>query len=186
MSKTETSHQQTSGVAAPYFGYSTLANGYHGLRMRVTSGRKNSGMVQVLVIVDKFSKYVTLEPCPEEMNAAATAEVLLRRVVSYFGVPEVIISDRGPQFASTLWKELLQSLGTRVALASPHHPQTDGQSERAIQTLLRMVRSYARTLPGEWVAHLPMLQFAMNNAPSASTRYFSFPNHVRCLTCYPH
>ena len=65
----------------------------------------------------------------------------------------MIISDRGPQFASTLWKELLQSLGTRVALASPYHPQTDGQSERAIQTLLRMVQSYARTLPGEWVCY---------------------------------
>ena len=91
---------------------------------------------QVLVMVDKFSKYVTLEPCPEEMNAAATAEVFIRRVIANFGVPEVIISDRGPQFASNLWKEILQSLGSRVALASPHHPQTDGQSERAIQTLL--------------------------------------------------
>ena len=130
--------------------------------------------MQVLVMVDKFSKYVCLEPCAAEVSAAQTAAILQRRVLRDFGVPQVVISDRGPQFSAAVWKILLQSWGASVALASTHHPQTDGQSERAIQTLLRLIRSYVRHLPDQWEVMLPMLQFAMNNAPSAVGRYSPF------------
>ena len=129
---------------------------------------------QILVIVDKFTKYVLLEPCPIEMSAAATAEVFIRRVISEHGVPAVVISDRGPQFASEVWKLMLKSLGTRVALATSHHPQTDGQTERAIQTLLRIIRAFVSAQSDQWVAMLPLFQFAMNNASSATSRYSPF------------
>ena len=100
-------------------------------------------LTQLLVIVDKFSKYVCIEPCPTEMDAYATAQVFLKRVVRDFGVLRVVISDRGPQFTSAVWTHILKTLGSTVALASTHHPQSDGQSERAIQTLLRLLRCFA-------------------------------------------
>ena len=128
----------------------------------------------VLVMVDKFSKYVCLEPCSAELSARETARIFLRRVVAEHGVPQVVISDRGPQFASQVWEQLLKSLGTRVALAASHHPQTDGQSERSIQTALRLIRTYAHKCPETWVDQLPFLQFAMNNASSAATTYSPF------------
>ena len=133
-----------------------------------------SGNVQILVLVDKFSKYVCLEPCAAEVSAIQTAAILQRRVIRDFGVPRVVISDRGPQFSAAVWTHLLQSWGASVALASTHHPQTDGQSERAIQTLLRLIRNYARHLPDQWESMLPMFQFAMNNAPSAAGKYSPF------------
>ena len=61
-----------------------------------------------------------------------------------------------------------------VALAASHHPQTDGQSERAIQTLSRLLRIYARGLPSRWEEMLPTIQFALNNAPASATRYSPF------------
>ena len=84
--------------------------------------------------MDKFSKYVLLESVPETINSEQAAAIFLRKVISQFGVPEVVISDRGPQFASEMWQSALKFLGSRAALASAHHPQTDGQSERTIQT----------------------------------------------------
>ena len=89
-------------------------------------------------------------------------------------MPRVIISDRGPKFASELWKEIFRALGSTVALAASHHPQTDGQSERAIQTLSRLLRTYARALPSRWEEILPTIQFALNDAPAAATRYSPF------------
>ena len=53
-----------------------------------------------LVIVDKFSKYTILEGVPESIDARMTARILIKRVISVWGVPAVVISDRGPQFTA--------------------------------------------------------------------------------------
>ena len=55
-------------------------------------------------------------------------------MIATFGVPVRVISDRGPQFTATLWHQILERMGVQVAHASSHHPQSDGQTERAIQT----------------------------------------------------
>ena len=129
---------------------------------------------QILVIVDKFTKYVLLEPCRSDVDSTQTATIFVRRVIGEHGIPSVVISDRGPQFAAAVWKTILQSLGSRVALATTHHPQTDGQSERIIQTLMRIIRAYVRDQSHTWVEMLPLFQFALNNAASAVTSYSPF------------
>ena len=133
-----------------------------------------SGNTMCLVIVDKFSKYVLLESVPETVNSEQAATIFLRKVVSQFGVPEVVISDRGPQFASEMWQSALKSLGSRAALASTHHPQTDGQSERTIQTLLRLIRTYATEHQGTWEELLPMFQFSLNDSYCEATKSTPF------------
>ena len=127
-----------------------------------------------LVIVDKFSKYVILEGVAETVTAKDTAEILLRRVIACFGVPEVVISDRGPQFSSELWQRMLENLGSKAALATSHHPQTDGQSERTIQTLLRLVRTFAFEVEEQWEASLPIFQYALNDAYCEATQSTPF------------
>ena len=134
----------------------------------------NPQLSQVLVIVDKFSKYTILEPCPATMTALDTAKVFIRRVIANFGLPKVVISDRGPQFSAAVWKAILEGLGSKVALATSHHPQTDGQTERAIQTLLRIVRSFAVDQAADWQEMLPLFQFAINNAASSASRLSPF------------
>ena len=129
---------------------------------------------QILVMVDKFTKYVMLEPCLKEVSAADTAQIFIKRVVRDHGVPAVVISDRGPQFAAQVWKGILQSLGARSALATTHHPQTDGQSERVIRTLTQLLRTYVSSQTGEWVQMIPLLQFCLNNSASASTHLSPF------------
>ena len=129
---------------------------------------------QILVIVDKFTKYVILEPCTMEVDAAQTASLFTKRVIGEFGVPSVVISDRGPQFASAVWSSVLKLLGSRSALATTHHPQTDGQSERVIQTLTRIIRAYVRDQSSSWVGMLPLFQFALNNSISLGTQLTPF------------
>ncbi|GJZ53808.1 putative reverse transcriptase domain-containing protein [Tanacetum coccineum] len=65
----------------------------------------------------------------------------LKEVVSRHGVPVSIISDRDGKFTSHLWKTLNKALGTRLDMSITYHPQTDGQSERTIQTLEDMLRA---------------------------------------------
>ncbi|GKD88378.1 putative reverse transcriptase domain-containing protein [Tanacetum coccineum] len=67
----------------------------------------------------------------------------LKIVVSRHGVPVSIISDRDGRFTSHFWKSLNKALGTRLDMSTAYHPQTNGQSERTIQTLEDMLRAYA-------------------------------------------
>ena len=62
------------------------------------SGKERN--IQIVVIVDKFSKYVCLESCTAEIDAKQTAEIFQKRVFAEYGVPQVVILDREPQFAS--------------------------------------------------------------------------------------
>ncbi|GJW06953.1 putative reverse transcriptase domain-containing protein [Tanacetum coccineum] len=66
----------------------------------------------------------------------------LKEVVSKHGVPVSIISDRDGKFTSHFWKSLHKALGTRLDMSTAYHPETDGQSERTIQTLKDMLRAY--------------------------------------------
>ncbi|KAL0182072.1 hypothetical protein M9458_021447, partial [Cirrhinus mrigala] len=87
----------------------------------------------VLVIVDRFSKsckFVPLKGLP-----MATAKQLFHHIFRHFGLPEEIVSDRGPQFISHVWKAFFKLLGVSVNLSSGYHPQTNGQTERKIQDL---------------------------------------------------
>ena len=129
---------------------------------------------QCLVIIDKFTKYTILEGCHTTIDAKDTARIFIKRVIAPFGVPKVVISDRGPQFSSAVWKEILNIFGTRIALAATHHPQTDGQSERAIQTVLRMVRAFATEQQELWEDMLPMFELALNHANNRSTKHSPF------------
>ena len=63
------------------------------------------------------------------------AEIYIRDIVKLHGVPSSIVSDRDPRFTSRFWKSLQDALGSKLRLSSAYHPQTDGQSERTIQSL---------------------------------------------------
>ncbi|GJT33889.1 putative reverse transcriptase domain-containing protein [Tanacetum coccineum] len=65
----------------------------------------------------------------------------LKEVVSRHGVPVSIIFDRDSNFTSHFWKSLNEALGTQLDMSMTYHPQTDGQTERIIQTLEDMLRA---------------------------------------------
>ena len=89
----------------------------------------NTSHTECLVMVDKFTKMVHLAGCKKEISAKETAGLVIKHVVALHGIPEEILSDRGPQFDSQVWRDIWKVLGARVKLAAPQHPQTDGQSE---------------------------------------------------------
>nr|GFD02460.1 polyprotein, putative [Tanacetum cinerariifolium] len=71
------------------------------------------------------------------------ARIYLKEVVTGHGIPVSIISDHDPRFAANFWRSLQNALGTRLDMSTAYHPETDGQSERTIQTLEDMLRACA-------------------------------------------
>ncbi|WRX15004.1 Integrase [Theobroma cacao] len=80
------------------------------------------------------------------------------------GILITIVSDRGSQFTNQFWKRLKKALGTRLDFTMAFHPQTDGQSERTIQTLKDMLRAIMLDFGVSWNCYLPLAEFAYNNS----------------------
>jgi hypothetical protein len=59
--------------------------------------------------------------------------------------------------------------GTTLHLAAPRHQQTDGQSERTIQTIKQVLKAYLNKADTNWLTWLPMAEFWYNSAIHTST-----------------
>ncbi|GJX89715.1 putative reverse transcriptase domain-containing protein [Tanacetum coccineum] len=83
-------------------------------------------------------------------------------------------ADTPPMFASNFWRSLQKALGTSLDMSTAYHPQTDGQSERTIQTLEDMLRACVIDFGNGWVKHLPLVEFSYNNSYHASIKAAPF------------
>jgi transposase InsO family protein len=90
------------------------------------------------------------------------------------GVPKKIVSDRGTQFTSKFWERLHETLDTQLCFSSTYHPQTDGQTERANQSLEDMLRACALQYGRSWDKSLPYTEFSYNNSYQESLKMVPF------------
>ncbi|KAD4586271.1 hypothetical protein E3N88_23872 [Mikania micrantha] len=97
--------------------------------------KARNGYDRIWVVVDRLSKSSHFIPIKETLSSKKMAEIYVKDVVSRHGVPVTIVSDGDTRFTSHFWKNFQEELGTKLLLSTTYHPQTDGQSERTIQTL---------------------------------------------------
>ncbi|GJS77414.1 putative reverse transcriptase domain-containing protein [Tanacetum coccineum] len=126
------------------------------------------------VIVDRLTKSTHFLPMREDDTLEKLMRQYLKEVVSRHGVPVSIISDRDGRFTSHFWKSLNKALGTRLDMSTTYHPQTDGQSERTIQTLEDMLRACVLDFGKGWDRHLPLVEFSYNNSYHTSIKAAPF------------
>ena len=89
-------------------------------------------------------------------------------IVWLHGVSVSIVSDRDPKFTAHFWKSFQKAMGTQLTMSTAFHPQTYGQSERAIQVLEDMLRACVLDLEDRREEHLPLVEFSYNNSYQAS------------------
>ncbi|KAJ9544144.1 hypothetical protein OSB04_023851 [Centaurea solstitialis] len=130
--------------------------------------KTKKGHDTIWVIVDRFTKSAHFLPIKETYSIDKLAQLYVGEIVMRHGVPISIISDRDSRFTSRFWQSLQAALGTRVDLSTAYHPQTDGQTERTIQTLEDMLRACVLEFGGSWDDHLPLVEFSYNNSYHAS------------------
>ncbi|GJS55335.1 putative reverse transcriptase domain-containing protein [Tanacetum coccineum] len=136
--------------------------------------KTSQGYDKIWVIVDRLTKSTIFTPMRETDPLDKLARLYLKEVVTRHGIPVSIICDRDPRFASNFWRSLQNALGTNLDMSTAYHPQTDGQSERTIQTLEDMLRACAIDFGKGWVNHLPLVEFSYNNSYHASIKAAPF------------
>jgi hypothetical protein len=128
----------------------------------------------IMVVVDRLSKMAHFIPATTDMTAEGCARLFFDEVFRLHGLPTSVVSDRDPKFTSVFWRSLFQLTGTKLAMSTAYHPQTDGQTERLNRTLEEMLRSYVSYDMRDWDVLLPAVEFAYNSSVQASTRHTPF------------
>ncbi|GJT17483.1 putative reverse transcriptase domain-containing protein, partial [Tanacetum coccineum] len=128
----------------------------------------------IWVIVDRLTKSAIFTPMRETDSMEKLARLYIKEVVARHGIPVSIICDRDPRFASRFWRSLQKALGTSLDMSTAYHPETDGQSERTIQTLEDMLRACVIDFGKGWINHLPLVEFSYNNSYHASIKAAPF------------
>ena len=117
----------------------------------------------IFVVIDRLTKYAGFIPLPRKYDAPYLAKVFVKNIVTRYGIPEKIISDRDKLFTSHFWEELCQALQIKRALSTAYHPRSDGQTERTDQTLERYLRLYVNNEQNNWSTLLHQAALAYNS-----------------------
>jgi len=133
----------------------------------------------ILVVVDRLTKMVHFIPTTEKTLAEGLARLFRDNMWKLHGLPESIISDRGPQFVAGLMKELNGMLGIKSKLSTAFHSQTDGQTERVNQELEQYLRMFIDHRQEQWPEWLGTAEFTYNNKAHSSTRTLPFKANYR-------
>ena len=100
----------------------------------------SSGYDTIWVIVYRLTKITHSLPIKKTYSFDRSARLYVNKIICLHGIPVSIVSDRGATSSSVYWQELHKAMGTRLDFSTAFYPQTDGQSERTIQTLEDMLR----------------------------------------------
>ncbi|MCI39530.1 retrotransposon protein, partial [Trifolium medium] len=95
----------------------------------------------IWVVVDRLTKSAHFIAIKTDTLVPKLAEFYVEQIVKLHGIPSNIVSDRDLRFTSRFWESLQEALGTKLRLSSAYRPQTDGQSERTIQSLEDLLRA---------------------------------------------
>lgn len=135
---------------------------------------ESKGFNYLWVIICHMINMVHLVPVTINVTTSELSWKYLREIVRLHGLPSSIVSDRDSKFTSRWWKELQRILGAKMLMSTSFHPQTDGQSERAIRNITQILRTVVQPDQKDWVDKIDMVEFAINSSVSASTGYAPF------------
>nr|GEV18511.1 hypothetical protein [Tanacetum cinerariifolium] len=103
-----------------------------------------NGDVRTLIMDEAYKSKYSVHPKADKMYYDLRDMywwLRMKKDIVMHGMSISIISDRNNRFTARFWQTMQEALGTRLDISTAYHPQTEGQSERTIQTLEDMVRA---------------------------------------------
>ena len=119
----------------------------------------------ILTFVCHLSRACVLVPVHNTLTSASYAELLVRHVALRFGMPKIVVSDRGSIFTSGLVSALADQLGVELRFTTSYRPQANGLTELQHQKALIYLRSMVNYDQQDWASRVAFAEFALNTTP---------------------
>lgn len=126
------------------------------------------GATNIMVITDRLFKSCIFKAM-KKITVEAVIEALMECLIEHHGPPTGIVSDRGPQFVSLMWKRICSLMKITRRLSTAFHPETDGSIERMNQELEAYLRCFVSYYQDNWEQLLPIAMLAINGRTSSVT-----------------
>jgi hypothetical protein len=123
----------------------------------------------ILVIINRLGKRLFSLLTHKTCIAANLAELYYTFLWRIFGIPETIISDRGPQFVAEFSKKLAKLTEITLQKSTAEYAETDGQTEIGNQFIQTRLRPFVNYFQDNWFNLLPCINFAMVIQPHDAT-----------------
>jgi transposase InsO family protein len=134
------------------------------------------GMTHLLVMVDKFTKWIEAKPIRK--LDGSTAVTFLKDIILRYGYPHSIITDNGSNFAGGVFARFCGEKGIQMDLASVAHPESNGQVEKANGLILAGIRPQLveplERAAGCWIEELPSVLWSLRTTPNRSVGFTPF------------
>jgi transposase InsO family protein len=127
----------------------------------------NGGHKYILIVVDRFTRYAEGFACTDE-SAYTTATLIIDKIICRYGFPQVLLSDRGSGFSSTLMQQILKVLRIKKIKTTAYHPKSNGGVEIINKTIKKTLKLWVNEHHNDWDVLLPYALFAYNSSMHAT------------------
>ena len=120
------------------------------------------GFAYILSMHCYFSRY-GVAVAAHSTSAKETAALFFKHWISPFGIPEIVLHDRGSSFTAIFFQALCGIFGIDTMRTAAYHPQTDGLEESSHRSLNVALSAMVNSAHTNWPDHLPMVMYATRN-----------------------
>ena len=144
----------TRHVVPPIGEFEVPSRRFAHLNVDLVSLPVSNGYNHLLTVVDRFTRWPVAIPL-QDISAETVADAFVHGWVSTYGVPQAVTTDRGSQFTSSIWTQLLKAWGIKPLLTTAYHPEANGLVERLHRRLKEALMALCRGSPELWYWKLP-------------------------------
>lgn len=131
---------------------------------------KSNEKYRIMMVVDRLSKMGYFIALYHPLNATVVAQLFLDNIFKLHGMPKSMVSDRDKLFTSNFWKELFNSLGTKLHMSTSYHPQMDCQMARLNMCLEQYLKAMVSQRPKQWAKWLALAQWWYNSSYNSAIK----------------
>ena len=150
----------TRHVTPPISEFEVPSQRFTHLNMDLVTLNTSNGFSHLLTIVDRFTRWPVAIPIAN-ITTETVADAFAHGWVATYGVPVAITTDRGSQFTSAIWTQLMKKWGIKALLTAAYHPEANGLVERLHRRLKEALIALSNDHPQEWYWKLPLALLAI-------------------------
>ena len=128
----------------------------------------NHGFKYLFTCIDRYTRYPVAVPLADT-KTDTVLDAFLLHVVAHFGAPDTLVTDRGAQFTSEKWSDLMDSLHVKHYTTCSYTPKTNAAIERFHRTLNAAIKAHAQLNEQIWLPKLPYILLAIRNTIDPDT-----------------